>query len=94
LAEEDPTDKKKKRAASEVKKVQEAYLGAVKLLIAEDEVKLEITNDFRSKTFMEKIGFRNKRKEQKIFDLGTDKLHKCREELQKIVKESYTHQAV
>ena len=42
---------------------------------------VEITNDFRSKTFMEKIGFRNKRKEQKIFDLGAEKLHACREEL-------------
>ena len=39
LAEEDPTDKKKKRAASEVKKVQEDYLGAVKKHIKEDEVK-------------------------------------------------------
>ena len=39
LAEEDPTDKKRKRAASEVKKVQENYLGAVKLHIKEDEVK-------------------------------------------------------
>ena len=39
LVEEDPTDKKKKRAASEVKKVQEAYLGAVKKHVKEDEVK-------------------------------------------------------
>lgn len=55
---------------------------------------IEITEEFKSETFLEKIGFRNKRKEQRIFEIGTGKLLKCRHELEEIIQESYRHQAV
>ena len=55
---------------------------------------VEITTELQTKTFLERFGFRNKRKEQKIFDIGTDKLLKCRQDLEKIIQESFEHQAV
>ena len=39
---------------------------------------IEIANELGNETFFEKIGFRNKRKEQKIFNIGSSKLLKCR----------------
>ena len=48
---------------------------------------IEITQDFQTKTWLERIGFRNKRKETKMFEIGTGKLAKCRTDLEKVIQE-------
>jgi len=40
------------------------------------------------------IGFTNTRKEQLVYDIGSGKMVKCRQNLEEIIQERFEHQAV